>query len=395
VRGGTALARRHVALTDRLDLARPGDIPSTGCAQVPELSTATRKHRHGSVPIPTLALMSSPRRRSADVQRISGPGELLQAVPYLLGFHPSQSLVLIGLHAGRLAVTARLDLRDAERGGVPHALDAMIRGGSSSFVAVVYDDDAVPGDLRLLPWAELAGRIHLEIAEAGADVLDVLLVSCGRWWSFTCTSADCCPADGQELPDTPSAFAAAATYQGVVALPDRTALEAVLAPLPEAERQAMDAALAEAEQAAVRESLAGRGRRWEVSVKRALFKAARASGAAGWAGPGDHVAVRFGAALAVTRVRDAVWMAVDDRRLDGRPLWRELGRRLPSPYDAPALFLFGWAAWRAGDGALAGIAAERAVGSDPHYSAADLLLAAVTSGVDPRRLPRLRMPRSA
>jgi hypothetical protein len=75
-------------------------------------------------------------------------------------------------------------------------------------------------------------------------------------------------------------------------------------------------------------------------------------------------------------------------------LWRELGRRLPSPYDAPALFLFGWSAWRAGDGASAGIAADRAVASDPDYSAADLLRAAISSGVDPRQMPRLRMPRT-
>lgn len=339
--------------------------------------------------------MTSRRRGSSDVQRISGPGELLQAVPYLLGFHPSRSLVLIGLHLGRLAVTARLDLADAQRGGVPHALDAMVRGGSSSFVAVVYDDEVLAEGVGQRPWENLAAGVARDIEDAGADVLDILLVSRGRWWSFGCGSAACCPPEGRELPDAPSAFTAAATYQGVVALPDRAALEALLAPLSDNERDALDPALAEAEQTAVRETLGGHPRRWELSVKRALFKAARASETPGWLGPPDAVVARFAAALAVTGVRDAVWMAVDDRRLDGRPLWRELARRLPSPYDAAPLFLFGWAAWRAGDGALAGIAAERAVDSDPHYSAADLLLAAVAAGVDPRRLPRLRLPRSA
>ncbi len=104
---------------------------------------------------------------------------------------------------------------------------------------------------------------------------------------------------------------------------------------------------------------------------------------------------QFGAALSDIELRDSVWMAVDDGRLGGRPLWRELARRLPSPYDAAPLFLYGWAAWRSGDGALAGIAADRAVGSDPGYSAADLLLAALAQGVDPGRLPKLRLPRSA
>jgi hypothetical protein len=93
-------------------------------------------------------------------------------------------------------------------------------------------------------------------------------------------------------------------------------------------------------------------------------------------------------------VRDAVWVAVDDRRLDGRPLWRQLARQLPSPYDAAPLFLFGWTSWRAGNGMLAGLAAERALASDPGYTAADLLLRTlVMNGVSPRSVPSLRSAR--
>jgi hypothetical protein len=39
--------------------------------------------------------------------RINGPADLLSAVPYLLGFHPTESLGLIGLTHGVLVVTAR------------------------------------------------------------------------------------------------------------------------------------------------------------------------------------------------------------------------------------------------------------------------------------------------
>lgn len=131
------------------------------------------------------------------------------------------------------------------------------------------------------------------------------------------------------------------------------------------------------------------------SVKRAIFAAARAAGGPQWVEPDNATVATFGVALCEIALRDAVWMAVDNARLDGRPLWRALARRLPPPYDASALFIFGWATWRAGDGALAGIAAQRAVTSDPSYSAADLLLAALSRGVDPRRPPRLRMSRSA
>jgi uncharacterized protein DUF4192 len=324
---------------------------------------------------------------------ISGPGELLQAVPYLLGFHPQDSLVLIGLDDDRLVVTARLDLVDAcAPGVVAHTLDAMVRGGSTAVLAAIYDDaPAMVGAAAVASHADLVG----EVTRAGCDLLEILLVSDGRWLSLMCSEPDCCPDEGHALPTEPSAFAAAATYDGVVALPDRAALEAVLDPLPTADRNALSPLIAEAENAAVAAALGHSARRLERSTKRAIFTAARESDLPGWRGLDAETVARFGAGLSGIALRDAVWTAVDDERLDGRPLWRELARRLPAPYSAAPLFLFGWAAWRSGDGTLAGIAAERAVASDPGYSAADLLLAALSHGIDPRRLPRLRLPRSA
>ena len=77
-------------------------------------------------------------------------------------------------------------------------------------------------------------------------------------------------------------------------------------------------------------------------------------------------------------------MALDEGRLEGDRFWRHLARVLPPPYDAAPLFLVGWSAWRGGSGAFARIAADRALDSDPNYSAADLLLAALNNAVDPR-----------
>ncbi len=328
--------------------------------------------------------------------RINGPAELLQAIPYLLGFHPLDSLVLVGLRGTRLIVTARLDLADAaESGVIAHTIAAMSRGGAATVVGVVYDRDPRTGDSATLPWSGLAVSIAADAADFGCDLTDLLLVAGRHWWSLCCTEPTCCPPDGRDLPDGPSEFTAAATVEGVVALPDRAALAAVLDPLSDAVRGALEPLIAQFENAAVATVLAGRSARSDRSIKRALFAAARAAEAPGWAGPNDATVARFGVALGSVPIRDAVWMAIDDGRLTGRGLWRDLARRLPSPYDATPLFLFGWSAWRAGDGALANIAADRAVASDPAYSAADLLIAALARGVDPRRLPRLRQRRPA
>jgi len=332
-------------------------------------------------------MRSRSRSRSTDapVHRISGPSELLAAVPYLLGFHPTDSLVLVGMRERRVVVTARLDLADTEQhGALEHAIGAMARGGAGSVIAVAY-----PSTGSVPDWAGLARRLILIAGECRCGLADALLVRDGRWWSLVCTD-DCCPPEGRPIEPGTSAFEAFATYEGMVVLPDRAAVEEQLTPYPDEERARLDPLVEQEQRAAVRAVLRGEHQRRERSVKRGLFAVARASLAPRWQPPNDAEVVRFGVALAAIPFRDSTWLAVDAGRLDGRPLWLELARRLPSPLELAPLLLFGWSAWRAGEAAVAGMAADRALSVDPAYTAADLLMAAVTSGMNPHVMPRLR-----
>jgi hypothetical protein len=368
-----------------------------GCPQLPDgLSAATSDWASVSA-MPT-EIDPSDAAAAVPTLRVRGPADLAQAIPYLLGFHPSRSLVLLGLAGVRVVVSARLDLADVvdpvAAHLLPNSIAAMIRGGAEKFVGVVFDDDAMPRPRvgrRPLPWNGVAAELADAVEQGGAAIDDVLLVSRRRMWSYTCDDPDCCPPEGQPLEQN-SEVAAAATFAGLVALPDRASLAALLDPLPDAERDRLIPALDAAEHAATGMILRGDDARADRSVIRAIFAASRsADEPEPPAELGESELIRFAIALQRISVRDSVWMAVDDRRLDGRELWRQLARRLPAPFDAPALFLFAWRAWRGGDGALANIAAERALDSDPAYSAADLLLAALSRGIDPRQMPRLRM----
>jgi hypothetical protein len=323
------------------------------------------------------------------VLRAAGPAGILQAVPYLLGFHPAESLVLIGLDDRAVRVTARLDLSEADVPSVRHTV-LRLADAAPQIIAAVYTGEA-PDRSGFLPHGGVVAAVADAVARAGCVLADALLVHAERYWSFLCDDPGCCPPEGNPFDPRSSAFAAAATVAGLVALPDRAAMEQVLDPEPAASREALWPALAEAERAVDELRAAGRAARYVRSVKRAVFAAARdADGVAVPVPSGDEQLVRFGVALRERPVREPVWLAVDHGRLDGRALWLDLARRLPAPYDAAPLFLYGWAAWREGNGALARTAAERAVASDPGLTAADLLLAALRHGVDPRRMPRLR-----
>jgi hypothetical protein len=321
--------------------------------------------------------------------RLSSPEEFLAAVPYLVGFHPTESLVLVGLDGIRVVVTARLDLDDCGVEELDHALTLIARSGAGCAVAAVFSDRMEDGGVD--SWSWLIEPLLDLGAWAGVQIGQALIVRGERFWFYRDAQDE---RAGHPLADDSSPAAAAAIYAGLVARPDRAALLAVLdrdSDFSSGDRQEW---LRDWEARAVSAILAGAGDRHRRSVKRAIFAAARAADAAlpvPLAVPGrDELLCRFAVALTDTDTRDAVWIAVDQGRLDGRPLWQEMLRRVPEPYDAPALFLFGWASWRDGNGVLAMEAALRALESDPGYTAADLLVNAVHMGLDPYRTPKLR-----
>ncbi len=337
----------------------------------------------------------SGRRDAPPLLRVTGPADLAQAIPYLLGFHPSRSLVVVGLRAKRVAVTARIDLRDLlDTPVLRETLASFACSGAEKIVAVVFDDEVERSvDCGELAWSELADEVHLTAGGQGLDVDEVALVSRGRLWSYDCADPRCCPPEGRPLGSDSSQIAATAAYAGLVALPDRSDLVAQLD--RRVDPVELDGVL---EQLRARDRAAAdvAGRRKEERDRadaRAVVDAARAFDEPGQeAILTDSERLDFAVALRRIPVRDAVWMALDSGQIDGRALWQRLATSLPAPFDAPPLFLFGWASYRDGNGALARIAADRALDSDPYYSAADLILAALSQALDPRLLPRFTRP---
>lgn len=306
-------------------------------------------------------------------------------MPYLVGFHPTASLIVIGLARSQAKLVARWALPFP-----PGTLDAMSplfdRESITEIVVVGYGR----GEL-VTPAVDEARDLA---AKEGVRVGEALRAHEGRYWSYVCDLATCCPADGTPYDLSSSQIAAEATVRGLVALPNREALERTLAPVTGPVRMAMRQATAEAIAAFQTRIMATTDldafAAQFVSEGLARVRSAMDTHAAGGR-LDDAEAARLGLDLTIMRVRDEAWTVMDESHAS---LWKDLTRRLEPRFTPPVASLLAMASWRAGNSVQATIALERALTSDPAYSMANLLMHALQNLLSPAIL-RDRLPTPA
>ena len=180
--------------------------------------------------------------------RIRSAAGLLAVIPHLLGFTPSNSLVVVGVTPeGRVRFAFRYDLPDppnastaAEIAG--HALSVLVRHNLPVAVVAGYG----PGP-SVTPFAD---AFRAAAPGAGVRLHDVLRVEDGRYWSYLCTNPACCPPEGVVFDPAADPAALALAVAGLRVLPSREALAATIAPVTGADAEAMQHATAQAERAA-------------------------------------------------------------------------------------------------------------------------------------------------
>ncbi|MEU8519373.1 DUF4192 domain-containing protein [Streptomyces sp. NPDC048577] len=374
---------------------------------------------------------------------LRGPAELADALPFMLGFHPSDSVVLVALHGeqGRFGGRVRLGIPDspeewpatAEHLAVSLVEGSALSGGARPDGIVVFlCQDPAPGETgrrvteRLRPFAQ---RLRTVCGALDIPVYEALCISDGLYFSYCCPDPRCCPEDGTPLALTgTSVMAAAAAYAGIQVRGTLREMRARFRPCdaPDGARQrtALDAA-ATVLVPKILDDPAGQGR---LEVREATLTLAaevmRRFDAPPASDPATEApAPRDSASQAVRgRTGTAQADAVDDRLLtadeaaalilglqdrdtrdraaewmEGREgaaalrLWRALARRCVTPFEehaAAPLALAGWAAWSTGDEPAARVALGLALEADPAYLFARLLHQACNEGLDPESLRR-------
>jgi hypothetical protein len=370
------------------------------------------------------------------VVKISGPADILGVLPHRIGFHPTESLVVVCLEGprNRDRLVMRFDLPEEkhddvlvdmvlERMRAVRATGALLvvyteqlstTGGPSSSVGTNVSVDGTRqigvvtsgGDVRRsrrvgggsrgrgpsvprgLPREALIDLLTQRLGKKRIGVFEALLVHDGHWYSYHCADGRCCPAEGTPMsPDpTPAAarYAAEAVLLGNSVLSSRDDLRRSFEPPQHAVAVAareQGADLAGERLMTVADALGLDGSRDLViaTVLRLLDA---------WS-DGDTAVDQEDASLVAVglhdkRTRDEVMTLVLDH--DGPLLvavFSEIARRAVVEDTAPICTVLAWAAYADGSGALAALAAERALECEPGYAMAELVLDGLSRMVPP------------
>ena len=332
--------------------------------------------------------------------RLTTPRELLSLVPALLGFHPQASLVIIGVMPphGTVRVSLRFPGYDPADPGTAalrarFAVALLASQQCPQAAAVGYGPDQ-----HVAPFFTL---LREQAARLGIELTQLLRAEDGRYWSCARTGPAPCPPGGSPYDDTPDPALAAFLPEGAPAvLPSREALAGLVAPCGADEAAPVARAIDAAGQRAAR--LTGRARQSAdpvtrrhpvanagIRAVRAALRACRQGQAitstqAGW----------LLVALGDSWVRDDALARLDPahRRADLK-LWTDLTRLAAPGYVAAPATLLAHAAWRAGNGALANVALDRALDDDPGYPLACALQRVLALGAPPAKAEPPMTPR--
>ena len=335
---------------------------------------------------------------------ISGNDALVSAVPFLVGFEPLKSIVVVWItpHNDRVQLTMRVDVppHPATSAVVKALTDVLsdpvrsISGDAVPFI-VVYPESAdgdsgvprfiAPGDL---PHANVVASLVQTLGELMRSPVEALCVVGDRGWSYLCANTECCDWCGHQIDesvrlDVQTRF----VVSGRAVLPSREVVAAEIAPAAQSEIRrvrtmiaALGAPVGKPRRRPAPLSFALRARCWTSMVSVATSPRTVTLD--------DRVATLVG--LSDVRMRDAfVALAIQHDVGEMLDEMRTIVTVAPRHFVASSATTLALLSYLNGDGARAWIALDRAFADDPTYSLANLVAQAVGKGLPPHPLREL------
>jgi hypothetical protein len=276
-------------------------------------------------------------------------------MPYLLGFRPSESLVMMVIADRTVKVTVRVDLVDDVTGVAQKFGAIAVTNRATGVVLIAYSADPGRADAMLLPVMDKLSSLR---------VIEAIYTNDRRWWSRSC-GPDCCPAEGTPYDPGSNRLAAEAVFHGMTSYADRTELERLTAGPSEADLPGLRR---QADQlAGTIRSRALRLRTTEIRDLVADYVERRTAGES--AELSDRELITLALLAMDVPVRDEAWSMMERQTAWIHvELWQQVVSRAIPALATPAVCLLGMAAWIQGQGALQVCCLERARRLTPEYS---------------------------
>lgn len=290
--------------------------------------------------------------------KTENPRELLGYIPFLIGFHPSNDVIVLFLDADLTIQSGiRTDLGPAGLTAT-NLLAVAAKLHVTAAVVIGYG----PASARE-PIASIAGLVH-----TGLPVIGQFLVTDRHYY---CVLDSCaCPASrGLPVDANSTVTAATMTAEGVVALPAQHDLLALAEPDQQAQQSIAAAITTTTEDLDSAQAVLDTVLEQAQSGRRLT----------------DDLAARLAMALAHLSIRDQAWHATD-KQMRLRDLWLDMTRRLPDSHVTPAANLAAWSAWRCGNEQLARAALKRAITTEPGNTMSALIAALLDRHLPPSEL---------
>jgi hypothetical protein len=315
---------------------------------------------------------------------LTSPHDLLAAIPFLIGYHPQDSLVLVALKDEAVGMAMRVDMPvgvGAE--GYDLLASHFLRDGADgAFIVAYVGAGAVDPENVLI-------NTSAALVRAGIDIKESLIVRDNRFRSLICSDLTCCPPEGSAVPDLGSS---------------RIAAEHVIAghPMPFENVDGLVQSIA-AVASSFESVWADEVQAFWVSSDSEEIQELQRDGATaiidlvgeyreGRGAEDRELAARVIGRLSDIQVRDFALGSHTDESADCYwAMWRDLLRIAPRGFVAPIACLFAAMAYERGEGALAHKGLDRGLGDDDQYSLAHLLRRVFTAGWPPQSFSAMRI----
>lgn len=312
---------------------------------------------------------------------LTSPHDLLTAVPFLVGYQPEDSLVLIGLKDDLVGMAMRIDFpEDFDCDQIDNLVSHLEKDCAESALLVAY----LPKHIS--ECESLIETIKDALLLRNINLREAIVVREGRWRSSICTDSECCPLEGSPLPVLSDSRIAAEQ----VALGNPLPFQDINELVESISQISADPDLLEVINSVPTIDYDDDPRLLQREGAEAVMDLVNEFETGGISKNQELIALVL-VRLHDLQVRDFALGSICSENIDLYwNLWRWLLRIAPSGYIAPVATLFASTSYEKGEGALAQRALDRAQSDDDKYPLAKLLRQVFNAGWPPETFATMR-----